>query len=240
MLVNCRLRNLLTALLAAISCSSALGQSQGGLTETQIWPEVDAHWELPSQFRVLGFGGLEQGVDYPYQQWYAALALGYHFKPFLFPHIVNIDADKEHYFLFGVGYEYLRTIQSGAVKDENRITLDITPGFRLSGDFLVRDRNWLEFRWINQVYQTTYRNQLSVEHDVLVQEFHFTPYVSAEAFYDGTKHAWNEYWYTAGIQWPYKHVFMLDTYYRRENCSGCTPEYWNVAGVTFNFFFSEK
>lgn len=215
-------------------------QSQGSLTETQVWPEGDIHWQLPSQLRVLAIGGVEQGVDYPYQQWYVAAALGYQFKRILRPHIENIDPDKEHYFVFGAGYEYLRTIQSGIEKHEDRVTIEGTLGFRLPHEFLVRDRNWIELRWIDGSYLTTYRNMLTVEHDVLLRGFHFLPYGSAEVWYDGSKHSWNTEWYTAGIQWPYKRTFMIDTYYRRENCQTCTPAYWNVVGATMNFYWGRQ
>ena len=223
--------------LITIFCSHAAGQSQRAATETQVWPEVDAHVELPSHFRVLAFLGLEQGVGFPFQQRYAAAALGYQFKPILKPHLENIDPDKEHYFLFGGGYEFLRTTQSGKAKDEDRITLDGTFNFRPIARFLVNDRNWIEFRWINSVYSTTYRNRATVERDFLTHGFRFTPYGSAEVFYNGSMHSWNEQWYTAGIQWPYKNVFMLDTYYQRQNCPTCNPTNWNVAGVTLNFYF---
>ena len=224
----------------AIFCSCAPGQSLTASTETQVWPEVDAHLELPAHLRVLAFSGVEQGVGYPYQQWYAAAALGYQFKPILRPHLENIDPDKEHYFLFGGGYEFLRTIQSGKVKDEDRITIDVTPSFRLPAEFLVRDRNWTELRWINGKYSTTYRNMPSVEHDFLFRGFRFTPYGAAEVFYDGASHSWNQEWYTAGVQWPYKRLLMLDTYYRRENCPTCNPTHWNVAGATLNFYFENS
>ena len=209
-------------------------------TEPQVWPEVDTHIQFASNMRVLAFTGVEQGVDYPYQQWYAAGALGYQFKTILRPHLENIDPDKEHHFLFGGGYEFLRTIQSGKVKNEDRITIDVTPGFRLPAEFLVRDRNWTELRWINRKYSTTYRNMPSVEHDFLFRGFRFTPYGAAEVFYDGASHSWNEEWYTAGVQWPYKRLLMLDTYYRRENCPTCNPAYWNVGGVTLNFYFENS
>jgi hypothetical protein len=223
-----------------ISCSCTCGQSPPQTTETEVWPEVDAHVQFASNLRVLAFTGLEQGVGYSFQQWYTAAALGYQFKPILREHLRNIDPDKERHFLFGGGYEFLRTSQSGTVKDENRITVDMTLGFRPTSTFLARDRNWVELRWINGAYSTTYRNMLSVERDFLVHGFRFTPYGSAEVFYNGAQHSWNQEWYTAGIEWPYKRLLMVDTYYRRENCDSCNPTSWNVGGVTLNFFFGKK
>jgi hypothetical protein len=153
-------------------------------------------------------------------------------------HLVNIDQDKEHHLVFGGGYEFLRTTQSGEVHHENRITIDMTPGLRLHPSILLRDRSWLELRWIDGTYSTTYRNLLTVERDFLVHNFRFTPYGSAEVFYDGPKHSWDQEWYTVGVQLPSKRLFMLETYYRREHCKTCTPTNWNAAGVTLNFYFA--
>jgi hypothetical protein len=150
-----------------------------------------------------------------------------------------IDPDKEFHFVFAGGYGLYRTIQSGKITNEQRFTIDITPGFRLAAGFLVRDRNWVELRWIDRKYSTTYRNLAITERDFLFRGFHFSPYVSAEIFYNGDKNSWNEEWYTVGIQWPRGHRFMLDTYYRRENCSTCTPKNWNIAGFTLNSYFGE-
>lgn len=221
-------------------CCSTLAWGQGSSTETEIWPEVDAHIQLPSHLRVLTFAGIEQGIGYPFQQWYAAAALGYQFKPIMREHLSNIDPDKEHYLVFGGGYEFLRTAQSGNVRHENRITIDATPGFRPSARFLVRDRNWVELRWIDGTYSTTYRNLLVAERDFLERGFRFTPYGSAEFFYDGSAHAWNEEWYTAGIQFPIRRIAMVETYYRREHCTTCTPTNWNAAGITLNLYFQNE
>jgi hypothetical protein len=149
MRTNCLRKILLGTAVMLIFCSAAASQSQPPDTETQVWPEVDAHFQLPSHLRVLALSGLEQGVGFPFQQWYAAAALGYQFKPILREHLLNIDPDKEHYLVFGGGYEFLRTTQSGIVKHENRITIDVTPGFLLPAKLLVRDRNWIELRWID-------------------------------------------------------------------------------------------
>ncbi|MBV8553437.1 MAG: DUF2490 domain-containing protein [Acidobacteriaceae bacterium] len=234
------LRALLASSMVMISCAGALAQSSTALSEAQVWPEADAHIEFPSHLRLLVFSGVQQGVDYPYQQWYSSAGLGYQFKPIRLPHLVNIDPDKEFHFLAGAGYEFLRTIQSGKVKNEDRIIVEMTFSFRLPSEFLLQDRNRVEFRWVNGAYSTRYRNLLFLERDFLLHGFRFSPYGSAEVFYDISKNSWDEEWYTAGIQWPYKHIFMLDTYYQRQNCPTCNPAYWNVAGLTLNFYFGNR
>ena len=234
------LRIVLSSAILAISCSTAAAQSQPDSTEAEVWPEVDAHIQLPSNLRVLAFAGTEQGLGFPFQQWYGAVALGYQFQPILTPHLKNIDPDKEHYFVFGGGYQHLRTTDSGKLTHEDRFTLDLTVNFRLPAQFLIRDRNWTELRWIEGQYLTTYRNMVVAEHDFVLHGSRFSLYGSAEMFYNqhaGPKNSWDQEWYTAGVEWPYKHIFMLDTYYRREHCPTCTPENWNVGGVSLNFFF---
>ena len=233
---SCLFKMLLGMSVIFILCSRSASQSQTSQTETLVWPEVDGHLQLPSHLRVLAFAGFEQGVNYSFQQWYAAAALGYQLKPVLREHLRNIDPDKEHYFVFGGGYEFLRTIQSGRLIDENRITIDGTPGFRFPAQFLARDRNLVEFRWIDGAFSTTYRNMLIIQRDFLIHGFRFSPFGSAEVFYNGAQHSWNQEWYTGGIQWLYKSLLMIETYYRRESCAGCKPASWNVGGVTLHFF----
>jgi hypothetical protein len=210
------------------------------MTGTEVWPEVDGHVQFSPNFRVLSFAGTQQAVGFPYEQWYAAAGLGYQFKHILKHHLENIDPDKEHYLVVAGGYEFLQTIQSGKTKDESRVVLEAVPGFRTPAGFLMRDTNRIEFRWVNGVYSTRYRNKLAVERDFLARGFRFTPYASAEAFYDVTKGSWNEEYYAGGVQWPYKRLLMLDTYYLLQKCPTCKPANVNVAGVTLNFYFGNS
>jgi hypothetical protein len=224
--------------LSMICHSRATGQSAISSTENEAWPEADFHVQLVSNWRVLSFVGLEQAAGYPFQQWYVAAAIGRQIKPILRPHWENIDPDKEHYLLLGGGYEYLGTTHSGEVSNENRITFDVTPSLRPVSRLLLRDRNWTELRWINGTYSTTYRNMVVAEVDLRVHDIRFTPFGTAEFFYDSPKDSWDQEWYTGGVQLPYKRVFMLETYYRREHCPTCTPHNWNAGGATLNFFFN--
>jgi hypothetical protein len=231
------LRILLVLSLSAVFCTRGLGQSQASDTETEFWGEADAHVQISPKMRVIAFGGLEQGVGFDYQQWYSAAGLGYQFKPILKSHLENIDPDKEHYLVVAGGYEFLQTKQTGKTKDESRVIVEAIPGFRPPGGFLVRDTNRVEFRWVNGVYSTRYRNKLDVERDFVTHGFRFTPYGSAEVYYDGATNSWNQENYAAGVQWPFKRLLMLDTYYQLQKCPTCKPPNANVAGVTFNVYF---
>ena len=236
--------------LLAIPHSRALGQESTPAAQTQWSEEVDAHMQFASQWRALAYaGGVQQGQNYPFRQWYAAVGLGYQFKPISSPAAENIDPDKNFYFLFGAGYQHLDTTSSGTV--ENRGIIDATVGYIFPGDVLVRDRNWLELRWVNGNYSTTYRNMLMLEHEFRIQGLRVSPFGSVEAFYDGAGHtaeessggargSWNQWWYTVGAQLPYERWFMAQVLYRRKNCSTCVPENTNEWAIALHFFFDTR
>ena len=46
----------------------------------------------------------------------------------------------------------------------------------------------------------------------------------------------NENQYAFGVQWPYKKMFMLNTYFLHQHCTTCSTNPLNVAGVTANFY----
>jgi hypothetical protein len=220
--------------LIAVLCLTANAQSQ---TASEFWPEVNFHYEFPENWRALGFVGLKKGEDFPYQQLNTGLGLGYQWKRISKPHPENIDPDKEFTLVFGGGYEYLQTFQSKGSQNENRLVLEAIPGFRPASPVLLRDRNRVEFRWVNGNYSTRYRNDVSFEYDIVMGSFQLSPYASAEFFYDGAKGSWNEEQYTGGLQWPYRRILMIQTYYLRQNCTTCTPPHLNVGGLTLNLFF---
>jgi hypothetical protein len=173
----------------------------------------DATSVRPSAQRLLPFVGLKKGEDFPYQQLYAGVGLGYQWKEITKTHPENIDPDKEHTFVFGGGYERLQTVNSGKTSYENRLALQVVAGFRPASRLLLSDRNRGEFRWVNGAYSTRYRNLVQSEYELSFYGLHFSPYASAEFFYDGATSSWNREWYTAGLEWPYKRIFMVQTYY---------------------------
>jgi hypothetical protein len=122
----------------------------------------------------------------------------------------------------------------------NRGVIEIVPGFRPLSWLLLRDRNRVEFRWINGIQSTRYRNELTIEADVVLDKYHFIPFAGVEAFYNGSSHSWDEEWYTAGVEWPFKRVVMVETYYRQEECPTRKPSRWNVGSSNSYTFISGR
>lgn len=239
------MRSLVQLLVTAAGVAVLMWSSTGALgqrtTEAEFWPATEARVEFSDNWRLGGLVGLRKGDESSYRQLDSAVGFGYRWKRIAKRHLENIDPDKEHTFLLGGGYENLYTLQSGkSPKNENRAILESLSGFRPLSSLLARDRNRIEFRWINGIYSTRYRNNVMLENDVKVHSFQFSPYASAEVFYDSAKNSWNEEQFTAGVQWPFRRLFMLQTYYLRQHCTTSNPHYLNVGGLTLNFYFKNK
>ncbi len=116
------------------------------------------------------------------------------------------------------------------------MAVQATPRFRLGKSLLLTDRNRVEFRWVDGAYSTRYRNLVAAEFDAEIHRFRFTPYASAEFFYDVTAAAWKQEWYTAGFEVPYRPWLMVDVYYLRQNCPSCNPAFLNVLGLAVSFY----
>lgn len=226
------------ALLSMAVCSRAFGQDP--TTVGEFWPELSARYQGPSGLSQTVYAQLKNEEGYPTRQWDVGTDLSYQAKRIMRPHLTNIDPSKEHAYVIGIGYEYLDTQGSSSPKYENRLKAQATGRHRPSEAILIEDRNRFEFRWVNGTYSSRYRNRLLVEADLHHNAFRYSPYLSAEVFYDWATDSWNEQQYSIGIQWPHKHKWVLDTYYLRQNCTTCDTAHLNVAGVSLKLFFGTQ
>jgi len=218
---------------------SARGQTPTP-TGWEAWPKVQASIELRKQTRLLVYGELQNGEEFGYLQWKMGALLNYRMKRIVRRGQSDIDDENEHNLVVGAGYEYLQTIQNDKTKRENRIIVQGTGRHGPGAGFLLTDRNRVEFRWVNGVYDFRYRNKLTVNRGFRVHKFRFTPYVSGELFWDRNHHSWNENQYSFGVQFPYKNRLMLDTFYLHQNCTTCSQKSINVLGLTLNLYFRRK
>ena len=209
-------------------------------TAWEVRPKVNAAIDLVSRTRIQVWGELQDGVNFSFNRWRTGALLTYRLKPILKLHPRDIDEDRNHYLVFGGGYEYLHTVQNNNKKIENRVIAQATPHIPLFAGLLLSDRNRAEFRWVNGVYDFRYRKKIVISKDAQAHSFRFTPYVSGELYYDRNHHSWNQSQYGFGVQFPYKRRAMLDTYLLHQNCTSCSQNPVNMLGATLNLYFRQS
>jgi len=225
------------ALVAAVVLAATPLHAQDADTEGQVWSRLNIRHEFPSAASVSVFGQLKDGIDYGYTQWDFGLQLTRAARRFRRPHVLNVDPDQEHAFVFGTGYEYLETTESGDTKYQSRLNLEGTFRARPSKTFRLADRDRFEFRWIDAVYSTRYRNRLTAQFDLTAGKQRLSPYASAEFFYTwGTTDRWNEARYSGGMTWQGGKSLALSLYYLRQDCWTCHPVHVNAVGVDLSYF----
>ena len=229
-------RFLLTvAFLLILTCDVTLSQTSD--TQTEVWPKLSASLDLRPKTRLQIFGGNQNDGDF---QWYAGTIVSYRMKHLVMRREPDVDDENEHLVVLAAGYEYLQTIESDKTRRENRVIVQGTGNQSPGAGFLLTDRNRLEFRWVNGAYNFRYRNKLSVDRAFKVSGFRFTPYSSGEMFWDRNHHSWSQNQYSVGVHLPYKQLLKFDIYYLHQNCTTCSQQHVNVAGLTLNLYFKMK
>ena len=211
--------------------------AQDADTEGPVWSRLGLRHELPSAASLYGFAQLKDGIDYGYTQWDFGLQLIRPARRFTRANLFDVNPDQQHAFVFGAGYEYLETTQSGTSKPQNRLSIEGSFRNRPSKSFALSDRNRFEFRWIAGTYSTRYRNRLVAQLDLEAGSQRLSPYASAEFFYTwGTTNSWNEARYSGGMTWQAPGSLALSLFYLRQDCWTCHPVHVNALGVDLTWF----
>ena len=102
---------------------------------------------------------------------------------------------------------------------------------------------------MNDEFSARYRNRVGLEREFKVLNRAFTPYGSAEVYYDSRFNTWNRNRLAVGVQIPFKRAtpliklihpkeqFVLDLYVTRQNDSRSQPTHVKALGVAFNIYF---
>jgi hypothetical protein len=75
----------------------------------------------------------------------------------------------------------------------------ILRGSRSTGN--LSDRNRGDLKFVNSLFTPIYRNRLQLEKPLRTGRIGLIPYASAEAFYDTRYDQFNQFHFTAGMEW---------------------------------------
>ena len=230
---------LLLLLLIHFVCSqTVIGQSPN--ESWQAREAINTNIDLAEHWRLQLFGRFESGLDYSYRRLRTGASFTYRMKRFLTVNQPGIDEEDEHNLVIGAAYEFLDRNAGDQISREHRVSLEAIPRYLLPAGFLASDRNRIEFRWVEGTYNARYRNRFFLSRPVILEEFRFAPYGTAEFFYDRNLHLWNRIQYGFGFQVPTKRRFMFDVYYLRQNCDKCSADPLNILGATLCIYLRSR
>jgi hypothetical protein len=203
----------------------------------QAWPEIDGYLRLNSSFRVSFFAATtkedRQGTS---------AEMGPNIDFFLKPlvklkriTVFQLDQAKDRPLMLRLGYRYMPSTNGPT---EHRGLVEATARYPLVRGVLLSDRNRVDFRDIAGEFSWRYRNRLAAERTLAINDYHFTPYIRGEAYYDSRFQKWSKTAETFGIVFPIKKRFEIEPYYEHQNDTGTAPnQQVNAFGFVWSLYF---
>jgi hypothetical protein len=232
------LRKFLLGLSIALSCSRSLDAQQTA-TSDQLWPQADVYLST-SRYTRLDLEGqqrLAEGesvIENNIAGYFDTAPL------YVLSNILrsNNDVFRQKYVVLRLGY-YYSTSFAETVKSshENRIVGAVTLRLPLTRRLLFTQRNQGDFRFFKGGFAPRYRAKFELDWDIHLGRLPFTPYFSAEYFWDSRFDAWDRSEYTLGFQVPMLKIMRFSSYYMYQSNTRTDPARVNVAGVNLSFFF---
>ena len=194
-MTRCRMA-ILAAMLAVNAATAALAQDSN-----EFWPEAQFHYWFDDRTRAIAMAAVsrDMGSHTSYQA-EEGLTLEHRFADFL---------------LGRIGYRH-GGATDGEPFNENRLLTEQTLRLHLPSLVIVDFRNRQDFRWLDSGFSIRFRERIQVQRDVTVDSYTFTPYASAEVFFDTRYGQFSRYRLPAGVTLPIVRHFSLEPYLVRQ------------------------
>ncbi len=188
-----------------------------------FWPEIQLqHWFNDHQSRVIALAasGRNRDTDATYQ---AEQGL-------LFEH------QFASYFLGRVGYEHVSGTD-GSAFTEQRALLEQTFRLYLPAQVITEYRTREDLRWLNTGFSARLRERLQVSRDFTIDGYKFTPYGSAEVYFDTRYGTFSRYRLTLGVTLPITRNLNIEPYVVRQDDWLPSGVLTNALGLTLTYAF---
>lgn len=180
-----------------------LGQSvAAGAQETQeFWPEVQAHIAIDKATKVIA--SLAPSRSRETREAYqvdGTLLVEHIFTP---------------WFRGRVGYRHAEATDGGRFR-EDRLMAEQTFRLELPVGFLIDFRTREDFRFLDTGYSTRLRERAQLQRDTTIADYTFTPYASAEIYWDSRYDRFARYRLIGGVTFPIGKSVAFEPYYARQ------------------------
>lgn len=192
-------RSLATLLLAAAAASGSNARAE---ESNELWPEAQIHyWFNEHKSRAILMGSLSRNRDsnttYQAEQG------------------LTFEHQFADYFVGRIGYRHGASTDGGAF-NENRLLLEQIFRLYLPSKVIVDARTREDFRWLDSGFSVRLRERLQVQRDITIDNYTFTPYTSAEVFFDTRYGQFTRYRLTLGVTLPIDKHISVEPYLVRQ------------------------
>ncbi len=165
------------------------------------WPEIDLVYRLDDRNKLIGLFDQSRNRDSTgaYQ--------------------AEVGVTFEHQFtnsFWGrIGYRHANATD-GSAFEENRLLLEQTFRVPLPALVKVDFRTREDLRWLNTGFSARFRERMQVQRDTTIGNYTFTPYVSAEVYFDTRFDQFSRYRLIAGTAFPLTKHITFEPYYAHQ------------------------
>src|SRR5207237_565841 len=137
--------------------------SQDPKTVSEFDPGIIVGLEVSPRVRLDFVTGREKIDDLNSSKWKVSAGASFRVKPLLTPFLDDAEADKRHFLVLGIAYEYARASENEVKFHEHKFMFDATVRYIIINKILISDRSRFEFRRIDGKYSFRYRNYFAIE-----------------------------------------------------------------------------
>lgn len=212
----------LAAAAATLLCCTGAATAESAPTRHELWPEVQVQYGLTKNTDVLGLANRTRDHDASVT---TEVQVGF---------LVTHRFDER--FSVGVGYRY-GFAPGGDPFEEHRLLAEQTIRLALPWDVRLSLRTREDLRWLNEGFSVRIRERVKVERDFGLGDYRFTPYASAELYYDTRFDAISRGRFIIGAVFPVTPFLSVDIYGARQSDWRPRTRHVNALGLGVVFSF---
>jgi hypothetical protein len=208
-------------------------------SSTEFWPQLNAYFKVGPHYQVLATMTEHVATDSKDTDFRVGSMFLFHVPAIFRGRELRHHFEESRFLSLGAGYLYITPGPGGTGAVEQRGILSVTARAPLPKKFLLADRNQADLRWTGGSFYWRYRNQLTLQRNLSIHSYSFTPFARGELEYYSKYSTWYRTIYGAGVRLPMGKIVELRPYYQHENTSEGKPAHINAVGILVDLYFRE-